>query len=87
MLSQLQAHLTNIYRVDPGYDVSDFLITDPLIAKMLAGSSLIPDADESVLVQEDELGLALSVYLDSEVLERLQADNPMQGLRASQLVF
>ncbi len=85
MLSQLQDHLAGIYRVDPGYDVRDFLITDPLIAKMLAGGSLIPNTDESVLVQEDEDGLAMSVFLDSEVLERLRVGNPMQGLRAVQL--
>jgi hypothetical protein len=85
MLSQLQAHLTRIYRVDPGYDVSDFLITDPLLAKTLAGNSMIPGTDESVLVQEDEDGLALSVFLDSDLLERLNANNPMSGLRADQL--
>ncbi len=85
MLSQLQAHLTRIYRVDPGYDVTDFLITDPLLAKTLAGSSLIPSTDESVLVQEDEDGIALSVFLDNELLERLNASNPMSGLRADQL--
>ena len=26
MLTQLQGHLTSIYRVDPGYDVMDFLV-------------------------------------------------------------
>lgn len=85
MLSQLQDHLTGIYRVDPGYDVNDFLITDPVVARLLAGSSLIPNSEESVLVQEDEDGLAMSVFLDGEVLERLSAGNPMQGLRADQL--
>ena len=85
MLSQLQDHLTRIYRVDPGYDVSDFLITDPQLAKTLAGSSLISGTDESVLVQEDDDGLALSVFLDSDLLERLNSNNPMSGLRADQL--
>ncbi len=46
MLSQLQAHLTNIYRVDPGYDVTDFLITDPIVAGILGQDSLIPETDE-----------------------------------------
>lgn len=85
MLSQLQDHLKGIYRVDPGYDVSDFLITDPVLARMLAGDAMIANSDESVLVQQDEQGLSLSVYLDKALLERLTASNPMLGLRASQL--
>ena len=85
MLSQLQAHLKDMYRVDPGYDVNDFLITDPLIARILGAESLIPDTEESVLLQEDEDGLALSVFLDDAVLSRLKDANPFQKLHANQL--
>ncbi len=46
MLSDLQRHLSSIYQVEPGYDVSDFLVTDPTLAKMLGGDSLIPNTDE-----------------------------------------
>ena len=85
MLSQLQDHLTSIYRVDPGYDVNDFLITDPTIAGILGKGSLIPRTEESVLLQEDEDGLAMSVFLDSAMLARLKDANPMQALQADQL--
>jgi hypothetical protein len=85
MLSQLQDHLTNIYRVDPGYDVQDFLITDPVIARILAKGSLIPDTEESVLLQEDADGLALSVFLDDAMLARLKESNPLQALQVDQL--
>ena len=54
MLSALQRHLSSIYQVEPGYDVSDFLVTDPTLAKMLGGDALIPNTDESVLVAEDD---------------------------------
>ncbi len=85
MLSQLQDHLAGIYGVDPGYDVNDFLITDPVIARVLGKGSLIPETEESVLLREDEDGLALSVFLDSAMLSRLKDANPLQELRVDQL--
>jgi hypothetical protein len=85
MLSDLQRHLSKIYDVEPGYDVSDFLVTDPTLAKMLGGEALIPNTDETVLLAEDEEGMALSVYLDSQMLGRLGQDNPMRSLKASRL--
>ena len=83
MLSDLQKHLSNIYQVEPGYDVSDFLVTDPTLARMLGGDALIPNTGESVLLAEDDEGMALSVYLDSQMLGRLDRDNPMQTLKTS----
>ena len=85
MLSALQRHLSDIYQVEPGYDVSDFLVTDPTLAKMLGGDVLIPNTDESVLLAEDDEGVALSVYLDRQMLGRLGQDNPMRTLKASHL--
>lgn len=85
MLSQLQDHLASIYRVDPGYDVNDFLITDPVVARMLGKGSLVPETEESVLLREDEDGLALSVFLDSAMLSRLEDSNPLQELQVDQL--
>jgi hypothetical protein len=85
MLSQLQEHLTSIYRVDPGYDVNDFLITDPVIAEILGNGSLIRETEESVLLQEDDDGLAMSVFLDNAMLSRLKDANPLQELQADQL--
>ncbi len=85
MLSQLQEHLSSIYRADPGYDVCDFLITDPMLARILGQDSMIPRTEESVLLRQDEEGLALSVFLDNEILSRLEDANPLQDLKASQL--
>lgn len=85
MLSELQDHLTNIYRVDPGYDVKDFLITDPAVASILGQGSLIPKTEESVLLHQDDDGLALSVFLDNDMLSRLKGANPLKELQASQL--
>jgi hypothetical protein len=85
MISNLQKHLTDIYQVDPGFEVTDFLITDPTLARLLGDGSLVPNTDESVLLSQDENGLALSLYLQEEMVERLTRDNPMNALRTDQL--
>ena len=85
MLSNLQKHLTDIYQVDAGFEVTDFLITDPELAGRLGSGTLVPNTDESVLLSQDEDGLSLSLYLDQEMLARLAQDNPMNGLRTGQL--
>lgn len=85
MLSSLQKYLTDIYQVDPGFEVTDFLVTDPALARLLGCDALVPNTDESVLLSQDEGGLALSLYLDKEMIGRLTRDNPMEGLRAEQL--
>jgi hypothetical protein len=85
MIANLQKYLTDIYQVDPGFEVTDFLITDPQLAKLLGYGALVPNTDESVLLSQDEDGLALSLYLDEEMLARLTRDNPMDGLRTDQL--
>jgi hypothetical protein len=85
MIANLQKYLTDIYQADPGFEVTDFLITDPQLAKLLGYGALVPNTDESVLLSQDEDGLALSLYLDEEMLARLTRDNPMDGLRTDQL--
>lgn len=85
MLAELQKNLVDLYKVDHGYDVRDYLITDPLLAKVLGQGALMPNTDESVLLSEDDDGLALSVYLDQEMLDRLAAANPLEHLQVEQL--
>ncbi|MDH4253954.1 MAG: hypothetical protein OEX13_05440 [Gammaproteobacteria bacterium] len=85
MLSELQQHLNDIYRVEGAHDVRDYLVTDPAVAKILGRDAMLTNTQESVLVVEDEGGIALSVFLDRELLDRLGAANPMTKLRANQL--
>ena len=85
MLAELQKNLVDLYEVDHGYDVRDYLITDPLIARTLGQGALMPNTDESVLLYEDDDGLALSVYLDKQMLDRLDAADPLAHLQAEQL--
>lgn len=85
MLSRLQRHLAGIYSVDPGYDVQDFLITDPLVARSLGAGSIIPDTDETVLMQEEGEYLSLSVFLEEKMIQRLMDTDPLEALDTSKL--
>src|SRR5690606_9440002 len=80
-----QQYLTDIYRTDHGLSVTDFLITDPALAAVLGSGRMLPDTEESVLLREDGHGLALSVYLDEEVLARLERADPLRDLRPEHL--
>ena len=85
MLSQLQQRLTDIYRVDGGHDVRDYLITDPTLAKVLGQDTLLTNTDETLLVTQDDDGLAVSLFLDADMLKRLETDCPLERLRAESL--
>lgn len=85
VLGELQDRLSDLYRVDAGCRIDDFVITDPALARLLGQETMLEDTDETVLLCEDEQGLSMSVYLDEEMLERLRRDNPLSGLRPAQL--
>lgn len=85
MLTALQRQLTDIYQVDPGHSILDFLITDPALAKGLGGAALLPDTDETVLMVEGEDEVSLSVYLDRDMLSRLDRDDPVNNLKPERL--
>lgn len=85
MIGRLQRHLNDIYQAGAGYDVRDYLITDPRLAKYLGAGTMLSDSRETLLMSEDDDGLALSLFLDSDLLERLESANPLARLRADLL--
>ena len=85
MLADLQKYLTDIYQADHGFEVTDFLITDPALARVLGSGAMVPNTDESVLLSQDGNELALSLYLDGDVLKRLDRGDPLKSLKPSQL--
>ncbi len=85
MLAALQKHLADIYQVDCGERISDYLVTDRTLANCIADQPLDTGVEETVLVSEDNDGLGLSVFLDQELLTRLEKQNPLDGLRARRL--
>lgn len=85
MLSQLQQQLNDIYQVNRGHDVRDFLITDRQLAKCLGRDAMLANTDESLLVAQDGDALEISLFLDGEMLARLEAAGPMACLHTGLL--
>lgn len=85
MLDALQRQLSDIYQAAHVHDVRDYLITDPTLARVLGQEALLTNTEETLLVAEDEQGLALSLFLDGDLLSRLESANPLDNLRAESL--
>ena len=85
MLGRLLQRLSETYQAEHGYDVRDFLITDPLLAKTLSGDSALTRGGETLLVHEDEAGLSLSLYLEDALLRRLGSGDPLAALHDGRL--
>jgi hypothetical protein len=85
MLDTLQKQLSDIYHLGQGYDVRDFLITDPSMAKALGQGAVLGDSEETLLMLQDGEELSLSLFLDAELLVRLESGNPLDNLQADML--
>lgn len=85
MLAELQQQLSDIYQVGRLYDVRDYIITDPILAKRLGQSAMLANTDETLLLSQDDDGLALSLFIDGAMLERVESTNPLACLQAESL--
>jgi len=81
-LNGLQQRLESIYEVDLGYQVADFVITDPALAKKFDTSDNPRRSVEKLLVREDAGELSLLLYLDEALLSSWQHDK--DALQASE---
>ena len=75
-LEALQLGLERLYDIHLDYRVEDFVITDPVLARELEGNPEARPTAEKLLVRQHEDGLDLTLYLDAELLERLEAIGP-----------
>jgi hypothetical protein len=85
LLERLQSMIERTYALDNAHSVSRFLVTNP---DLLAGLGLAPAGGpcaERVLVAEDDGGMDLAVYLESELLERLAGTDPLEDLHDDNL--
>jgi hypothetical protein len=82
ILKRLQDLIGGIYDVSIGHDVYDFLVTDRRHLPAAARNS--GPTDEELIVSQPEEGtsgeLAMSLYLDPQLLERLGRADPMKSL-------
>jgi len=83
LLGKLEAMLHELYALDVGYAVNDFLITDEAMARSLdAGGRSV---DEKLLIAEGDGEADVALYLDRELLERLDRHDPLTHLDADNL--
>ena len=85
LLNRLQRHLENIYEVQSGYRVADFLIDDPALARRLDSTPNARDIPEKLLIRQDGESLDLALYLDPDLLRRLDANDPTESLHGDNL--
>jgi hypothetical protein len=85
ILNELQQRLARINDVPVHLRVSDFHLAEREHCSALLGRPLADVEDEQLLIREDESGAALSLYVDTAVLERLKHHNPVRGLNDANL--
>ena len=80
VLRGLQSLLGRLYDVEPSYDVYDFLVTDRRELAHLTATNDRRAPDEELLLAETADGAGVALYLDDELLRRLEQANPLGAL-------
>jgi hypothetical protein len=83
-LQTLQAMLEHLYEVETDADVSQFLLTDETFVKKIEGKNWRP-TEEKLLVYEIDNELNVSLYLDPDLLNRLEQAPPEEALTEANL--
>src|SRR5688572_26343105 len=78
LLRKLEAMLHELYALEVGYAVSDFLITDPELARCLDSGGR--QVDEKLLIAEADGEADVALYLEQELLDRLARRDPLRRL-------
>jgi hypothetical protein len=76
----MQALLGRLYDVELKYDVHDFLVTDRSALRNLNPDNDRRELDEELLLAETTDGAGVALYLDAELVRRLEADDPLGEL-------
>lgn len=84
VLRGLQTLLGRLYDVDLPYDVYDFLITDRRAIEAATNDKRALD-EELLLAEATDGAAGVALYLDPEVLRRLEASDPRRALSESNL--
>lgn len=88
-LAALQDALADIYDLRATPDVADYLLTDRIrfagLAPTRDGDEPLRDSDEQLIVAEEGDTVALALYIDATVLERLERRDPFAALTTENL--
>ena len=83
LLRKLEAMLHELYALEVGYAVSDFLITDPALMRAFDAGGR--EVDEKLLIAEADGEADVALYLERELLERLDRNDPLTKLDGDNL--
>ena len=78
LLHKLEQMLHELYALEVGYAVSDFLITDAALAHSLDSGGR--NVDEKLLIAEADGEADVALYLERELLDRLDRHDPLTKL-------
>jgi hypothetical protein len=85
VLRGLQSLLERLYDVQQPYDVYDFLVTDRRAVNCAEPENDRRALDEQLLLAETADGAGVALYLDPDVLRRLEAADPHHALTENNL--
>ena len=80
VLRGLQTLLGRLYDVDLSYDVYDFLVTDRRTVFGAERTNERRALDEELLIAETPDGAGVTLFMDAELLKRLEAADPHRAL-------
>lgn len=83
-LQRIQRQLQRIYELEVDHSVTDFLITDAALAATL-GRERSRETPEKLLVRQDADCLEMSLYLEEELVKRLEDNDPYDALHSGNL--
>jgi hypothetical protein len=85
VLHGLQALLGRLYDVELNYDVYDYLVTDRSALEGLDPCNDARASEEELLLAESPDGAGVALYLDPELLRRLEGADPVGALTENNL--
>jgi hypothetical protein len=85
ILRRLQSLLGRLYDLEVDYDVYDFLVTDRRTLNGVVPSNDRRAPEEELLLAESGDGAGVALYIDPEVLRRLEQEDPLGALTETNL--
>lgn len=80
ILRRMQALLARLYDAPVAHDVADYLVSDRKRFAALVGAAADDAADEQVVVVQGRNDVRIGLYLDQQVLDRLERRDPLSSL-------
>ena len=80
LLNKLQTHLEEIYEIESQHRVHDFVIHDAMLVSQLDTSDNARELPEKLLIRQEGDNIDVALYLDEQIIKRLEVCNPLAQL-------